>query len=98
MENCETCKKVHNEQESVPYIVHESAMARAERAARRLWITNLILIFLLVGTIIGFVYYENQFEDVVTTTYEADAMDGGNAVINGEGSVNINGESESNNN
>ena len=75
MENCETCKKVHNEPESVPYIVHESAMARAERAARRLWITNLILIFLLVGTIIGFVYYENQFEDVVTTTYESDAMD-----------------------
>ena len=95
MSNCETCKKVQNATESVPYIVHESAMARAERAARRLWITNLILIFLFVVTIIGFVYYENQFEDVVTTTYEADAMDGGDAVINGDGSVNINGESES---
>ena len=95
MENCETCKKVQSAPESVPYIVHESAMARAERAARRLWITNLILIFLFVVTIIGFVYYENQFEDVVTTTYEADAMDGGDAVINGDGSVNINGESES---
>ena len=96
--SCETCKNKTTTTESVSYIFHESAMARAERAARRLWITNLILIFLLVGTIIGFVYYENQFEDVVTTTYEADAMDGGNAVINGEGSVNINGESESNSN
>lgn len=98
MSNCETCKNKTTTPESVPYIVHESAMARAERTAKRLWITNLILIFLLVGTIMGIAYYENQFEDVVTTTYEADAMDGGNAVINGEGSVNINGESESNNN
>lgn len=96
--SCETCKNKTTTPESVPYIVHESAMARAERTAKRLWITNLILIFLLVGAIIGFAYYENQFEDVVTTTYEADAMDGGNAVINGEGSVNINGESEGNEN
>ena len=98
MSNCETCKNKPTTPESVPYIVHESAMARMERTNKRLWITNLILIFLLVGAIIGFAYYENQFEDVLTTTYEADAMDGGNAVINGEGSVNINGESEGNEN
>ena len=96
--SCETCKNKPTTPESVPYIVHESAMARMERTNKRLWITNLILIFLLVGAIIGFAYYENQFEDVVTTTYESDAMDGGNAVINGEGSVNINGESEGNEN
>ena len=96
--SCETCKNKSTAPENVPYIVHESAMARMERTNKRLWITNLILIFLLVGAIIGFAYYENQFEDVVTTTYEADAMDGGNAVINGEGSVNINGESEGNEN
>ena len=95
MENCENCKNKTTTPENIPYAVHELAMARAERTYKRLWITNLILIFLFVGTIIGFVYYENQFEDVVTTTYEADAMDGGNAVINGDGSVNINGESES---
>ena len=96
--SCETCKNKPTTPESVPYIVHESAMARMERTAKRLWITILILIFLLVGTNMAWVYYENQFEDVVTTTYEADAMDGGNAVINGEGSVNINGESEGNDN
>lgn len=96
--SCETCKNKSTAPENVPYIVHESAMARAERTAKRLWITILILIFLLVGTNMAWVYYENQFEDVVTTTYEADAMDGGNAVINGEGSVNINGESEGNDN
>ena len=96
--SCETCKNKPATPESIPYIAHEFAMARAERTAKRLWITILILIFLLVGTNMAWVYYENQFEDVVTTTYEADAMDGGNAVINGEGSVNINGESEGNDN
>ena len=96
--SCETCKNKTTTPESIPYAAYELAMARAERTAKRLWIAILILIFLLVGTNIAWVYYENQFEDVVTTTYEADAMDGGNAVINGEGSVNINGESEGNDN
>lgn len=94
MANCETCKKVHNEPESVPYIVHESAMARAERAARRLWITNFILIFLLVGTIIGFVYYENQFEYVVTTTTIEAEQDGSAVNIVGGGDVDYGAESE----
>lgn len=94
MSNCETCKNKPQAPESVPYIVHESAMARAERTAKRLWITILVLIFLLVGTNCAWLWYESQFEEVTTTTYEADATDGGNAVINGDGSVNINGESE----
>ena len=93
MENCETCKKVHNEPESVPYIVHESAMARAERTAKRLWITILVLIFMLVGTNGAWLWYNSQFETVETVTeeYQADASDGGNAIINGDGSVDING-------
>ena len=94
---CETCKNKTATPESVPYIVHASAMARAERTAKRLWITILTLIFLLVGSNCVWIWYNSQFEDVITTTYEADAQDGGNAVINGDGSVNINGESESNN-
>ena len=99
MSNCGNCNgKDKNTPENVPYLVHESEMARAERTIKRLWITTLILIFMLVGTNAAWIWYENQFEDVVTTTYEADAMDGGNAVINGEGSVNINGESEGNDN
>ena len=50
MANCETCKKVQNAPENVPYIVHEASMARMERQIKRLWITVLILVFLLVGT------------------------------------------------
>ena len=98
MANCETCKNKPTTPESIPYAAYELSMARAERTAKRLWITILTLIFLLVGSNCLWLYYEMSFEDVVTTTYEADAEDGGNAVINGEGSVNINGESEGNEN
>ena len=94
VENCENCKaKSCKEPESVPYIAHEAAMARMERQAKRLWIAVLLLIVMLVGTNAAWLYYESSFEDSATTTYEADAYDGGNAIINGDGRVNINGES-----
>lgn len=96
MPDCNSCKS--KQPEAVPYIVHESAMARSERAAKRLWIVIILLIVLLVGSNCAWLWYESQFEEVTTTTYEADATDGGNAVINGDGSVNINGECESHNN
>ena len=95
--SCETCKNKTTTPESIPYAAYELSMARAERIAKRLWITILTLIFLLVGSNCVWIWYNSQFEDVITTTYEADAKEGGNAVINGDGSVNINGESESNN-
>ena len=92
MANCETCKKSHNVQESVPYITHESSMARMERQIKRLWVTILVLIFMLVGTNGAWLWYNSQFETVETVTeeYQADASDGGNAIINGDGSVDIN--------
>lgn len=94
MENCENCKsKSRKEPESVPYIVHEASMARMERQAKRLWITILVLIFVLIGTNGAWLWYNSQFEAVETVTeeYQADASDGGNAIINGDGSVNIDG-------
>ena len=93
--SCETCKNKPTTPESVPYIVHESAMARMERTNKRLWITNLILIFLLVGAIIGFAYYENQFEDVVTTI-EAEQDGSGVNIVSG-GDLDYGAESEGNN-
>ena len=50
MANCETCKKVQNAPENVPYIVHEASMARMERQIKRLWITVLFLISVLAAT------------------------------------------------
>ena len=77
--HCETCKTNPTTPESVPYIVHESSVARMERTAKRLWITILTLILLLVGTNAAWIWHESQFEDVVTTI-EAEQGDGVNIV------------------
>lgn len=83
MANCESCKKVQNAPESVPYIVHESSMARMERQAKRLWIAVLLLIVLLVGTNAAWLYYENQWETVYQeVTQEADT--GTNNFVGGD--------------
>ena len=76
MANFETCKKVQNAPESVPYIVHESSMARMERQIKRIWITVLVLIVMLVGTNGAWLLYNSQFETVETVMeeYQADAI------------------------
>lgn len=84
MANCETCKKVQNAPENVPYIVHESSMARMERTAKRLWITILALIFLLVGSNCVWILYENQFEDIEIVQENAD---GYNSFIGNDGDI-----------
>lgn len=78
----------------IPYISHEAGMARQERANRRLWILCIILIVLLAVTNGAWIYYESQFEDVVSTEISQDVNsdDGGNAVIND--GVHINGKSK----
>lgn len=93
MANCETCNKAQNAPESVPYIAHEASMASMERQAKRLWIAVLLLIVMLVGTNGAWLWYNSQFEtmETVTEEYQADASDGGNAIINGDGSVDIDG-------
>lgn len=77
MANCETCKKVQSAPENVPYIVHESSMARMERQIKRLWITVLVLIVMLVGTNGAWLLYNSQFETVETVMeeYQSDAID-----------------------
>ena len=83
MENCETCKKVQNAPENVPYIVHESSMARMERQTKRLWIAVLLLVVLMVGTNAAWLYYENQWENVYQeVTQEAD--NGTNNFVGGD--------------
>ena len=53
MANCETCKKVQNAPESVPYIVHEASMARMERQIKRLWIAVIVAVCLLFASNTG---------------------------------------------
>ena len=89
---CNNC--VEKTPTNVPYVVHESAMARAERQAKRLVAVIILLIVLLVGSNICWIVYENSFEDVITTEeyqIEQDAESGNNnSIING-GEV-VNGE------
>ena len=80
----------------VPLYVHEGVVARQERTIRRLWILCIVIFIAFIGTNIGWIYYEQQFVDEVTTTYTSDARDGGNAIINESGEVSVNGESNKN--
>ena len=80
---------------SVPYVVHESAMARAERHTKALVWVIVLLIVLLVGSNGAWLWYENQFEVVEETTTETtvtqDNADGYNNYIGNDGDI-VNGE------
>lgn len=97
MSNCSNCNNEKTAPEAVPYIVHESAMARAERGAKRLWIVIILLIVLLVGTNGAWLWYESQFEVAETTTIEAE-QDGSGVNIVGGGNVDYGAESKDNKN
>lgn len=72
---------------SIPFFVHEGILARFERINKRLWITVIMLIVLLVGTNAGWIYYESLYEEVVVTQ-EAET-DSGSIHLNGTGNGNI---------
>ena len=84
VENCENCKaKSCKEPESVPYIAHEAAMARMERQIKRLWITVLVLIVMLVSTNGAWIWYEGQMGTIYQeVTQEADT--GTNNFVGGD--------------
>jgi hypothetical protein len=70
--------------EDKSYLAIESALARLDRTNRRLFILCIILILLLLATNIGWLYWENQFEDVVTTIEAQQGGNGTNTVIGGD--------------
>ena len=78
----------------VPYLAHEEEMTRMERNVKRWFIGWIITFAALVLTNIGWIIYENQYQDIVTETYTAETDKGGTAVANGSGEVHINGESK----
>ena len=86
--SCETCKgKEAHAPESVPYIVHESSMARMERQIKRLWIALIVAIIVAVIAPLtvhfGWLHYESQFE-----TYEYTQDGEGNNIIGDGNDVN----------
>jgi len=80
---------------SIPFFVHEGILARFERINKRLWITVILLIVLLVGTNAGWIWYESQFiEQTIEVTQEN--ADGYNNYIGNDGDIN-NGETNDQN-
>lgn len=80
MANCKNCK----ENEQIPeQSKNELAFAFAERMVKRLWVTILVLIFLLVGTNGAWLWWSNQWETVYQeVTQEAD--NGTNNFVGGD--------------
>lgn len=64
-------------EKDVPYIVYESEAARHERTVKRLLIMLGIVILLLVGSNMAWLYVFNQY-DIASTTTEI-STDEGNA-------------------
>ena len=58
---------------SVPYVVHEGAMARAERVIKRQWIAIILLICMLLGAFGLFVWYESLYE-TISYDYQQDGQ------------------------
>lgn len=81
MPDCNSCKS--KQPDSVPYIVHESAMARAERVAKRLWIVIILLIVLLVGSNCAWMWYNSQFETIYQEVIQ-EAETGTNNFVGGD--------------
>lgn len=83
---------------TVPYVVHESAMARNERHNKRLWVVILVLIGALVASNLAWIVYNSQFEVVeesteTNITQENDSGD--NNYIGNNGDITY-GETENN--
>lgn len=93
---CNHCG-TNNAPASVPYVVHESAMARAERHTKSLVWVIVLLIVLLVGTNAGWLIYNSQFEVVEETTTETtvtqDNASGYNNYIGNDGDI-VNGKAD----
>ena len=94
---CNGCGTDTKAPASVPYVVHESAMARAERHTKALIWVIVLLIVLLVVSNGAWLWYENQFEVVEETTTETtvtqDNADGYNNYIGNDGDI-VNGKAD----
>ena len=67
--DCSTCKE--KKADPVPYIAHESALARNERTIKRLISAIIVVLLLWFATIGMFIWYINQY-DFSAISYEQD--------------------------
>lgn len=74
-------------QKDVPYIAHESILARMERTIKRLWVLCIMLLIALVASNVGWLIYESQFEDTTTTEITQENDCGYNNFIGNNGDI-----------
>ena len=87
MSNCDACNEVKTA-DPVPYIVHESAMARNERAVKRLVIALIVLALLWFATIGIGVYAWMQYDYTSEkSVVDVDANDGVANYIGNDGDI-----------
>ena len=80
MSTCKNCK----DNEQIPeQSKNELAFAFAERMVRRLWVTILVFIFLLVGTNGAWLWWSNQWETVYQEVTQ-EAENGTNNFVGGD--------------
>lgn len=74
----------NNVPETIPYVVHESEVARMERMVKRLFILCIMLLVVAVGTNAYWIWYENQWQDeVITQEIKQDSGEGGTNTYTG---------------
>ena len=89
--------------DKIDYLVHEDQMVRMERTIKRLWILCIIIFAAFVVSNALWMYYESQFEEVVTTSeitqdVSQDSGDGGSNSFVGVDYGEATGETDSQNN
>jgi hypothetical protein len=83
--------------EMIPYFVMEGVVDRQSRTIKKLWILCIILVVFLVGSNAGWLWYESQFEEVVTTQKVEQEVETGDGDVNITGIGDIYGESKADN-
>lgn len=87
-ENCEITAK-ENENISVPYVVHEGAMARSERQIKRLWIAIIVAVSLIFASNALWLWAWMQYDYTSTTEEYIYTQDGeGTNIIGNSNEVN----------
>ena len=75
--DCEACKEkrkvIAQTPKDVPYIAHESAVARLERVIKRMWVLVLLLIILFVASNGAWIWWESQYQTIETTITQENA-------------------------
>ena len=73
--------------ENVPYIVHESVLAREERHIKRLTIALILSILLLFASNMIWLYYWNQYDYYSDETITVDGRSGSANYIGNDGVI-----------